>query len=704
MSSKECYHFTKLNRAYSISKKGLVPRLEANSKAVNDGASKISFSDGKMAAVGLFADFFNVYTNMNKKKDEEGYRTPTDKRVLTSKNIEDYLGEGIYLVFDGTDIENTGGNNGNMNKFDSATRTPIRSEELKVCVLRDGEGNIHYSQYEYIKYIIANLTENDYEDLRKIDDEKGRVLKMIEAYKTANAEALKHYSTNEYTIEYMTLDEFVKTYTAVINDDIKKYLEMHKNNSNEEIEKLKKEFEHMPDVVKEKLSECQENYQKMMEEYLNGDLSYLEIPIASFYDLYREKLDGPISQYCDSIINSSQEEILTLRQEVEGMEEYKDLFLHSNHHIKNVVEFAYIIGKAENTLGDDLELLIQAAKYHDSGREKSEWLSDNHADPSAEHASIELLKTGNYSPEQIAMIKVAIRYHEHGELFKNEFDEKYFKDVAIEEGVPIEKLENTRLMCIYLKDADALDRVRLGNLNVDYLRTSVAKSDIFLREYGKDKEDVQLDEAGLAVKRNMDFDLIEELKEALEKLKQDYSDNEIISTGIKQVESEKKEKINSGNIASVIKGVRHILQIEEMVNRVTENTDGIKSTLGRREKYMKLAIERFSKTNLDMLELRLKDVIRLSKIPRIDEPKNVSVASDIEVLEDISVGMNDNKKVKFFDGKNSHTGYFKENIIPVFNDSSIAVAKIGRLLGVKMAKTYVGEYQGKKRSYQPRCF
>ena len=82
MSSKECYHFTKLNRAYSISKKGLVPRLEANSKAVNDGASKISFSDGKMAAVGLFADFFNVYTNMNKEKDEEGYRTPTDKRVL----------------------------------------------------------------------------------------------------------------------------------------------------------------------------------------------------------------------------------------------------------------------------------------------------------------------------------------------------------------------------------------------------------------------------------------------------------------------------------------------------------------------------------------------------------------------------------------------------------------------------------------------
>lgn len=699
MSSKECYHFTKLNRAYSISKKGLVPRLEANSKAVNDSASKISFSDGKMAAVGLFADFYNIYTNMNKKKDEKGYRIPTDKRVLTSKNIEDYLGEGIYLVFDGTNIENTGGNRGHINPFDAATRIPIEPEELKVCVLRDSEGNIHYSQYEYIKYIITNLTEEDYEDLRKIDGKKGNVLKMIDAYKTDNDEELKHYSKNEYTTELMSLDEFAKTYAAEINDDIKKYLKTHYRDSQEDIKKLSKEFENMPETVKEKLSECQENYKKMMEKYLNGDLSNIEIPISDFYDLYRENLDEIISQYCNSIVNSSQEKISMLRHEVEGMEEYKDLFLHSNHHIQNVVEFAYIIGKSENTLGDDLELLIQAAKYHDSGREKSEWLSDNHADPSAEHAGIELLKTGKYTSEQIAMIKVVIRYHEHGELFKNEFDEKYFKDIAREEGVPIEKLENTRLMCIYLKDADALDRVRLGNLDVDYLRTSVAKSDIFLREYGKDKEDVQLDEAGLAVKRNMDFDLIKELKKALEKLKQDYSDNEIISTGIKQVESEKKEKINSGNIASVIKGVRHILQIEEMVNRVTENTDGIKSTPERREEYMKLAIERFTKTNLNMLELRLKDVIRLSEIPRRDEQKNVSFASDIEILEDISVGMNDNKKVKFSDGEKFHTGYFKENIVPVFNDSSIAVAKIGQLLGVKMAETYAGEYQGKKRSY-----
>lgn len=79
------------------------------------------------------------------------------------------------------------------------------------------------------------------------------------------------------------------------------------------------------------------------------------------------------------------------------MEEYKELFPHSLLHVQNVVEFAYIIGKAENTLGYDLELLVQAAKYYDLGREDSEWLSENHADPSAEHAEEELIKTSKYS-------------------------------------------------------------------------------------------------------------------------------------------------------------------------------------------------------------------------------------------------------------------------------------------------------------------
>ena len=210
MASNECYHFTKLNRAYGISKNGLVPRLEANSKAVNDSASKISFSDGKLAAAGLFSNFYNVFKSMKDKK-----RNPTDKKVMSSEDVEAYLGEGIYLVFDGSNIENTGGNRGHINPFDAATRTAIKPSDLKVCVLRDNDGNIHYSQYDYIKYIIKNLTEDDYKELQEMD-KSGEVRRSIEEYKSAYKSDIEQFSREEYTPELMSLEEFVEKYKLEI--------------------------------------------------------------------------------------------------------------------------------------------------------------------------------------------------------------------------------------------------------------------------------------------------------------------------------------------------------------------------------------------------------------------------------------------------------------------------------------------------------
>ena len=544
MASKDCYHFTKLSRAYGIDKKGLVPRLENNSKAVQDGDAKISFSDGRVAAIGLFSDVYRVYKE--KKHNSE-----------IDDSIEEILGEGIYLTFDGTEIENTGGNKGHINPVDAATRTPILPENLKVCVLKDDEGNIHYSQYDYFDFLVANMTKEDEQELAKMDNEKGDMCRTLKEYREENKEGIQRFSDGGYEPELITLDDFCKKYKLEINASINEYLQQHYKDTQKEISQLNKEFSNMPVELQDTLKECQTKYKDMMEKMINGDLSEIDMPIAEFYEMYKEEFDKIITPYCESVIESSKTEISELREEVDGMEEYKDLFLHSSHHIKNVVEFAYIIGKTEDTLGEDFDLLIQSAKYHDSGREKSEWLSDNHSDPSAIHAEEELLKTGRYTPEQIAMIKVAIRYHEHSERNKNEFDEEYFTKIAETDGVPKEKFEKTRLMCQYLKDADALDRVRLGNLDPSYLRTSVAKSDVFLREHGKKKDSIDWENAGLAVQRNKDFDLEQELYNALQKLKRDYSENEEVLSQIETIEKTKK------GIGSVIKNVRKVLEKNE---------------------------------------------------------------------------------------------------------------------------------------------
>lgn len=69
MSSKECFHFTYLNRAFSINETGLNKRLEDNSKAVKDTKAKISYSDGRYAAAGLFANFIE-YIMISKQEKE----------------------------------------------------------------------------------------------------------------------------------------------------------------------------------------------------------------------------------------------------------------------------------------------------------------------------------------------------------------------------------------------------------------------------------------------------------------------------------------------------------------------------------------------------------------------------------------------------------------------------------------------------------
>lgn len=172
-------------------------------------------------------------------------------------------------------------------------------------------------------------------------------------------------------------------------------------------------------------------------------------------------------------------------KEIEEMSEYPNEGIHSKRHIQDVVLFSYMIANKEGKLDDETKgLLLQAAKYHDSGRDK-EFHNGRRADGKDEHAIYSTSVAKKYLREQgveyskIAMVNVAILYHEHNEENINEFDEKEFQRMCLKFGVKEEDIENTRLMCKYLKDADALDRARFkgkASLNPIYLRTDTAKS------------------------------------------------------------------------------------------------------------------------------------------------------------------------------------------------------------------------------------
>ena len=97
---------TSLDRVRSISVSGLTPKNGDNSKTVNDEKVKVFFSEGMTGAVALYADLQKHYDDI--KAGNTG-KTPADRveAVNATTSLEEYLGgDGVYFLFDGTDVEN----------------------------------------------------------------------------------------------------------------------------------------------------------------------------------------------------------------------------------------------------------------------------------------------------------------------------------------------------------------------------------------------------------------------------------------------------------------------------------------------------------------------------------------------------------------------------------------------------------------------
>ena len=151
--------------------------------------------------------------------------------------------------------------------------------------------------------------------------------------------------------------------------------------------------------------------------------------------------------------------------------------IHGQKHINNVILFSYLIAKGENTLDSrSIDLLIQAAKFHDVGRDgnwngmgpgkRHDYDAIPHANPSALGAEYYMSKEKNpddtkkYTKEEIAIVKTAISYHEVSEHRHNVFNESRFNELCRKYGVAESDKERAKNICIYLKDADAVDRTR----------------------------------------------------------------------------------------------------------------------------------------------------------------------------------------------------------------------------------------------------
>ena len=156
--------------------------------------------------------------------------------------------------------------------------------------------------------------------------------------------------------------------------------------------------------------------------------------------------------------------------------------IHGISHNERVALLACYIGIQENLNNEELRLVLEAAKYHDIGR----GFEGNHGQYSAiildrnkKHIFSDLSK------DEINTIKALCHGHS--------VDDKKYEEIARLYG--IKNAEKFKRLLDIVKDADALDRVRLprfGQLEEKYLRTETSKRIIdFSKELFREYRDIQ---------------------------------------------------------------------------------------------------------------------------------------------------------------------------------------------------------------------
>ena len=207
------YHMTSLDRLNSISKIGLTPRNEDNCKLINDKKNKVFFSEGFEGAIALFVDFEIVYENIKCGKMKLTNKE-IEEKVLKSKNLSEFLGEGVYLQFDGTNIKNK------RNFENGCTSKVIPPEKLYVSILKSKKGDsIIYSRFEIIKYMMSRITPGEikyygvrYKDSPNFIDATIRIQEKVKKYYISHSQEIEKYRNNDYQLEYLSITDFVKEY------------------------------------------------------------------------------------------------------------------------------------------------------------------------------------------------------------------------------------------------------------------------------------------------------------------------------------------------------------------------------------------------------------------------------------------------------------------------------------------------------------
>lgn len=207
------YHMTSIDNLKSISEKGLIPKNESNSRLIGDEKVKVFFSEGFEGTIALFVDFQIVYDSIKKGlmkvKDKD-----VETKLLKSESLSDYLGEGVYLRFDGKKVENE------RNFENGCTDKKISPEELMVCILRKKSDNtVIFSMFEISKYMMAKIHPEQiqyygasYEGAPNFEEATRRIQEKVKKYYEEHQIEIRKYDNQEYILDFIEINDYIRKF------------------------------------------------------------------------------------------------------------------------------------------------------------------------------------------------------------------------------------------------------------------------------------------------------------------------------------------------------------------------------------------------------------------------------------------------------------------------------------------------------------
>ncbi len=217
---KKYYHMASLDRIRSISNVGLTPNDEVCNKLVNDIENKVRFSEGMTGVVAQYANYQKHY-DLIKSGVVGGIKQEVVQRVQTTQNMQEYLGEEVFISFNGEDIENE------KNFMDGAADISIDSENINVCLLRNNEtGEVSYSSSNIVHYMMAkvpvetiNYSGTDISE-EKVEKKIETIRNDVSNYIKKHEKEINSYKYGDYTIENIPVKSFCMQYLFQKGDSV----------------------------------------------------------------------------------------------------------------------------------------------------------------------------------------------------------------------------------------------------------------------------------------------------------------------------------------------------------------------------------------------------------------------------------------------------------------------------------------------------